>query len=94
MASIEALPYEAQWLLLLTLVREDVSISTISAQLRSWFVATSFYEALKGRPDHALVRMIDELVHQFQVGEAIQAPARDLRSSELSDEALPSRQSN
>lgn len=83
MSSADALPYEAQWLLLLTLARENVNLSQIRTRLRYWFTTTSFYEALKGRPDHALVRMIDELVSQLKDGADIQSPSRDLRPIEL-----------
>jgi hypothetical protein len=83
MASTEALPYEAQWLLLLTLVRGDVGLKHITTRLRYWFTATSFFEALKGRPDHALVRMIDELAMELKEGGRVQPPSRDIRSSEL-----------
>jgi hypothetical protein len=83
MASADALPYEAQWLLLITLLNEQVDIARIRRKLRDWFTATSFYEALKGRPDHALVRMIEEIVAQLKEGESIQAPPHDIRSSEL-----------
>ncbi|MGL3211122.1 DUF262 domain-containing protein [Bradyrhizobium sp. BR 1433] len=83
MASTEALPYEAQWLLMLMLVRADVNLSRITSRLRYWFTTTSFYEALKGRPDHALVRMIDELAVELREGTGIQPPSRDIRASEL-----------
>jgi hypothetical protein len=60
-----------------------VNVARIRGKLRDWFTATSFYEALKGRPDHALVRMIEEIVAQLKEGESIQAPPHDIRSSEL-----------
>jgi len=83
MATTEALPYEAQWLLLLTLVRGDVNLKRIADRLRYWFTASSFYEALKGRPDHALVRMIDELAAELKEGRGIPPPSKDIRSIEL-----------
>ncbi|WBL79408.1 hypothetical protein I3J27_02995 [Bradyrhizobium xenonodulans] len=83
MAATEALPYEAQWLLLITLLNEDVSVARTRGKLRDWFTATSFYEALKGRPDHALVRMIEEIVSQLKIGEEIAAPPQDIRPTEL-----------
>lgn len=83
MASTEALPYEAQWLLMLMLVRADVNLKSIEARLRYWLTATSFYEALKGRPDHALVRLIDEVAAELKNGSSIQPPSKDIRSSEL-----------
>jgi uncharacterized protein DUF262 len=83
MASTDALPYEAQWLLLLRLVLEKTSLKSVAPQLRYWFISTSFFEALKGRPDHALVRMIDEIVLALGSGGTIEMPSKDLRSTEL-----------
>jgi hypothetical protein len=83
MASTDALPYEAQWLLLLRLILEKASLKSVAPQLRYWFISTSFFEALKGRPDHALVRMIDEIVLALSSGSSIEMPSKDLRSSEL-----------
>lgn len=83
MASTDALPYEAQWLLLLRLVLEGVNLKSVAPKLRYWFISTSFFEALKGRPDHALVRLIDEIVVALSLGDNIEGPSKDIRSIEL-----------
>jgi hypothetical protein len=83
MASTDALPYEAQWLLMLRLVLERVNLKNVAPKLRYWLISTSFFEALKGRPDHALVRMIDEIVVALSLGDNIEGPSKDIRAIEL-----------
>ncbi|TXN29117.1 DUF262 domain-containing protein [Methylobacterium sp. WL19] len=60
-ANSDALPYEAQWLLLLRLICSNVKLEQVKIPLLSWIRTSSLTESLQGRPDHALVRMIDEI---------------------------------
>jgi Protein of unknown function DUF262 len=83
LANADALPYEAQWLLLIRLVHEDVDLLSHRVELVEWITASSFFEALKGRPDHALVRMIDEMALQFRNKIKIQFPLADMRIDEF-----------
>ena len=67
----EALPYEAQWLLLFRLRCESVDLEKEASGVTTWLSATSFTEALQGRPDHALSRMIDEISDDIKQGRSI-----------------------
>ncbi|MGY2053001.1 DUF262 domain-containing protein [Methylobacterium sp. JK268] len=60
-ANSDALPYEAQWLLLFRLVCSGVELAGIRESLLTWIRTSSLTESLQGRPDHALVRMIEEV---------------------------------
>lgn len=83
MANADALPYEAQWLLLVRLVHEDVDLFSRRIELIQWITTSSFFEALKGRPDHALARMIDDMALQFRNNLEIQLPLADMRTTEF-----------
>lgn len=82
MASADALPYEAQWLLLVRLVKEGVNLFEEKGELLYWITQTSFHEALKGRPDHALARMIEDLAQQALSGLSLQLPPISLMGVE------------
>lgn len=60
-ANSDALPYEAQWLLLFRLICSGVDLTQIRKPLLGWVRTSSLTESLQGRPDHALVRMIEEI---------------------------------
>jgi hypothetical protein len=83
MANADALPYEAQWLLLVRLVHDEVSLSKEREQLVKWIFATSFSEALKGRPDHALARMIDEISFALDLGMPVNAPPAQMQTEDF-----------
>jgi len=73
-ANSDALPYEAQWLFLVRLASQGSALQAIASEVLKWVRATSFSEALQGRPDHALARMIDDQVEQIEAGGSIRLP--------------------
>ena len=77
-ANSDALPYEAQWLFLLRLASEGIQLTDIREAILRWVRATSFSEALQGRPDHVLARMIDDQVTQIRTSGSISIPKVDM----------------
>ena len=73
-ANSDALPYEAQWLLLFRLVSEGIQLDGMREAILRWVRVTSFSEALQGRPDHVLARMIDDQVSQIRASGDISIP--------------------
>lgn len=83
MANADALPYEAQWLLLVRLVHDEMNLFDHSEALVRWIVTSSFSEALKGRPDHALVRMIDDFAFLLSSEGRVPFVSIELNSEDL-----------
>jgi hypothetical protein len=66
------------------LIRDGVDLSFQRRQVVKWILQSSFTEELQGRPDHAAVRMIDELTSKLASGEELpQLNALDVDTKEI-----------
>ena len=79
----EALPYEAQWLFLVRLASRGNALGAIGPDVLKWVHATSFSEALQGRPDHALARLIDDQAERVESGGSLRIPRIEVGLDEL-----------
>ena len=84
-ATADALPYEAQWLFVISAANAGLSLTKFKDSIERWIKTTSLLESLQGRPDHALARMIDEMVAAMKDGKTLDVQRLDLSAQDLLD---------
>lgn len=68
-ASTDFLPYEGQMLVLSSALRLASKDSALDKELTQWFLASSFSEALQGRPDHFIIRLVKDAIASLRTGQ-------------------------
>jgi hypothetical protein len=67
-ASADFVPYEGQMLVMTSVFGHAELEEAQQATLMQWFLASSFSEALQGRPDHFVIKLVRESVRAIENG--------------------------
>ena len=87
-ASSEFVPYEGQMLVLAGVFSQDGIDGRTEMVLKKWFLSSSMTEALQGRPDHAIVKLVRDSIRSVRGNKLLMDLSSDIDPAEFSRKQL------